>query len=124
LPKTIFDYSFLPAEQATAEQVLTLYLERWPNLDEAFRDYSRKIELFTYTANSRHFLSTESLPFKEPGSQDIKAVFEYYLRLLDYYVRWHFLPAGYENKDFATANEQIYSLKARIKKGKKSPAME
>jgi hypothetical protein len=108
--------SNLTAEKATAEQIANLYLRHWPNLEEAFRDYSRKIELFTYTANSRRFLSTESLAFAKGSPQSIKAVFEYYLKALDYYVRWHFLPTGYENKDFSTVNEQFYSLKASLNK--------
>lgn len=106
----------LSAQEFTAEQVLGLYLAHWPNLEETFRDYSRKVELFTYTANSRRFLSTEGLPFKKPDTPDIKAVFEYYLKLLDCYVRWHFLPAGYENKDFTTVNEHFYGLKVRLDK--------
>ncbi|MCX5703993.1 MAG: hypothetical protein NT066_05860 [Candidatus Omnitrophica bacterium] len=110
--------SNLSMEKATAEQLLNLYLSHWPSLEEAFRDYSRKIELFTYTADSRHFLSTQGLPFQKPDAADIKAVFEYYLKLLDCYVRWHFLPAGYENKDFSTVNEQFYCLKARLDKQK------
>lgn len=104
--------------EGAKEELAGLYLSHWPNLEEAFQDFSRKIELFTYTANSQHFFSLESLGFDRENSSDIKALFDYYLKALDLYVRWHFLPAGYENKDFPTINEHFYSLKAQVKQEK------
>jgi len=104
----------LPYKENQGESMLNLYLNRWPNLEETFQDYSRKIEFFSYSANSRHFLSKEDLPAWEDNSQGIKSVFEHYFKILDYYVRWHFLPFGYENQDFSTVKEQFYSLKVKL----------
>lgn len=93
------------AQETTQEALANMYLSHWPNLDEAFQDYSRKIELFTYTANSQRFFSTENLSGK-------------YLEALDSYVKWHFLPSGYEDKDFSVMKERFYGLSGRIKKQK------
>jgi hypothetical protein len=106
--------SNLPVEQAKSEELANTYLNHWPNLEETFQDFSRKIELFTYTAASQRFFSTESLGLTEEISQDIRKIFSYYLRALDLYVKWHFLPSGYEDKDFSTTKENFYDLKAQI----------
>lgn len=114
--------SNLNSEEVKLEDLVNIYLSRWPNLEEAFRDFSRKIELFTYTADSQRFFSTENLNLliKQESLQDINALFDYYLKALDLYVRWHFLPSGYEEKDFSTVNQHFYGLKALAKKEKDS----
>lgn len=105
----------IPQEKLTTEQLTKLYLNRWPNVEEGFMDYSRKIELFTYTGSSRKGFSTESLILKGKELPDIKGVLDYYLRGVDLYLRWYFLPAEYENLDFSTMKERFYDLGARIK---------
>jgi len=107
--------NLLPKE-ARYEEVVNIYLNRWPNLEEAFGDYSRKIEFFTYTASSQRFFSTENLPLEKNSSLDIKGLFADYLQVLNAYVQWHFLPFGYEDKGFATINERFYSLKTLVKR--------
>ncbi|MFH0854909.1 MAG: helix-turn-helix domain-containing protein [Candidatus Omnitrophota bacterium] len=100
-----------------AEEIACLYLSHWPNLDEAFQDYSRKIELFTYTADSRRFFNAENINSGLTRDSSVKSLFENYLAVLDAYSRWHFLPAGYEDKDFAVTQERFYDLGARLDKG-------
>ncbi|MCM8795888.1 MAG: helix-turn-helix domain-containing protein [Candidatus Omnitrophica bacterium] len=95
-------------EEKTSKEIVGNYLLNWPNLEEGFQDYSRKIEYFTYMADSQHFLSQETLPLEGALPEDLKGVFDYYLRLLDLYVRWRFLPSGYKDKDFS--KEQFYNL--------------
>jgi hypothetical protein len=100
------------------EELAKAYLNHWPNLEEAFQDFSRKIELFTYTASSQRFFSTERLSAQEGPSPSIKGLFEYYLRALDLYLHWHFQPCGSENSDFSTLNELFFNLPCRLKKQK------
>jgi len=108
----------LADEAESPSKWLNLYLSHWPNFEEAFHDYSRKIELFTYTGTSRKFFSTEMLGLDRESSSEIKTIFNNYLEALDLYVRWHFLPSGYENKDFSTTKESFYNLKTLLKKEK------
>lgn len=112
--------SNLSEEAASIENLADIYLNRWPNLEEGFKDYSRKIELFTYTADSQRFFSTENLNLlvKQESMQDINSLLDYYLKALDLYVRWHFLPSGYEEKDFSMANQCFYGLKALSRRQK------
>jgi len=97
-------------------QWLNLYLNHWPNFEEAFHDYSRKIELFTYTGISGKFFSKDMLNLDKEAPSDINILFRKYLEALDLYVKWHFLPTGYESKNFLIIQEQFYNLKTIIKK--------
>ena len=109
--------SNLSPERASLQELAKIYLSRWPNLEEAFDDFSRKIELFTYTANAHRFFSIDQLNSSGEES-DITGLFNYYLRALDLYVRWHFLPSGYEDKDFSTVKEHFYDQKVFLEKQK------
>ncbi|MEW6075387.1 MAG: hypothetical protein AB1530_03670 [Candidatus Omnitrophota bacterium] len=104
--------------QLTPEQMLDTYVSRWPNLQEGFQDYSRKVELFTYTASSQRFFSAEQVRFDKEKLQTINDLLHYYLLLLDAYVKWHFFPSGFEEKDFSFFREHFYGLRAKIRKEK------
>lgn len=110
--------SNLTLEAINLEQLANLYLGHWPNLEEAFGDYSRKIELFTYTASAQRFFPTEELARSREQSLEITSAFSSYLKALDLFVRWHFLPAGYEDKDFSILKEQFYERKVVIRQEK------
>lgn len=106
----------LALENTKAEELVNLYLSHWPSPEEAFQDFSRKIELFTYTASSQRFFSTEMLNLRKEIPEDLSGLFAFYLKILDLYVKWHFLPLGYEDKDFPTIKERFYDLKAKLNK--------
>ncbi len=104
---------------SSPDELATLYLNRWPNLEEAFQDFSHKVELFTYTANSQRFFSAQGLELGEIASgADIKEALNKYFKALDLYARWHFLPLGYEDQDFSLLKEQFYDLQIILKKQK------
>jgi len=107
----------LKQEDLPPDKLAEIYLSRWPNLEEGFEDFSRKIELFTYTASSQRYCALGNLPENAGASgEDIEALLGYYLKALDLYVRWHILPAGYQDKDFAVTSERFYGLSAKFKK--------
>ena len=107
----------LPPDLSQVEQVATTYLNHWPNLEEAFKDYSNKVELFTYTGSSQHFLSPETLNLQDK-IEDANVLFGDYLKALDLYAKWHFLPLGSEEEPLPTVNEHFYSLKAILRREK------
>jgi len=108
--------NFTPGE-CKSEELLNIYINHWPNLEEAFQDYSRKIELFTYTADSQHFLSIEELKLNEESLLvDISKLLYCYLRGLDLYFKWHFLPSGYEDQDLALTSGRFYGLKTATRR--------
>jgi len=107
--------SNLAFEEGRPEKLTNIYLSRWPNLGETFHDYSRKIELFTYTGSSQRSLSAEAARQLQNPPR-LKAVFENYLEILDLYVRWHFLPEEFKDKDLPAAREHFYGLNAIMKR--------
>ena len=108
--------SNIPVEVMGTEELANAYLTHWPNLEEAFQDYSRKIELFTYTVDSQRYFSAENLTLKKSAGVEIRSVFADYLAALDSYVRWHFLPTGYEDKEFGMVKERFYDLPASLQR--------
>jgi len=99
-----------PEGSVQAEYLANLYLGRWPNIEEGFQDFSRKVELFTYTADSRNLLELESIAF-EREVLEVEQLFSYYLKALDLYFRQFFLPCGYEDADCLKG---LYRLKADL----------
>lgn len=110
--------SSFSANEVKIEDLAGLYLNRWPNLEETYQDFTRKCELFTYSASLRPHFSMHRLDWSIDSAQDLSSLFNYYLHMLDLYVKWQFLPAGYEKRAFSITNEQFYSQKARLKKRK------
>ncbi|MDD5560992.1 MAG: hypothetical protein PHT50_02535 [Candidatus Omnitrophica bacterium] len=108
--------SNLVFDSSQPEKLANIYLSRWPNLGETFKDYSRKIEFFTYTGNSQRFLSAECAEQLQNPPQT-KAIFENYLQILDLYVRWYFLPEVFKDKCFPEAKQHFYSLNTILKRG-------
>ncbi|MCX5695857.1 MAG: hypothetical protein NTW18_04230 [Candidatus Omnitrophica bacterium] len=106
-----------------AEELVALYFNHWPNLEEAFQDYSRKIELFTYTANSQRYFSAENINLGLAQVSTVKDLFASYLAAIDAYVRWHLLPSGYEDKEFTATRERFYNLIAEPTRKKRSCLM-
>ena len=103
-------------EEIALEELSRIYLQRWPNTQEAFGDYSRKVELFTYMADSQRFFSIENLLFDVGALADMDTVFDRYIKSLDAYLRWHILPSGYESQGFNIVKERFYGLKATLKR--------
>ena len=92
------------------DELADRYLSNWPNKEETFQDYSRKVELFTYTADSQKFFSSDILNDELAKVTDINSIFSAYLELLDLYLKRHFLPANYEEMDFETIKSRFYDL--------------
>jgi hypothetical protein len=105
----------IPKEKASAEDIATLYLNRWPNLQDGFKDYSRKIELFTYNVSSHQTFPKEKI-FSQASKEGVKGTLRAYLDALDTYVRWYFLPLEYKQLDLSTTKSRFYSLRAQIRK--------
>jgi hypothetical protein len=99
--------------QITGQDIANTYLSHWPNIDEAFQDYSRKIELFTYTVNSQRFFNPEDAGFSAESALSTQEIFSRYLDALDLYFRWHILPQGYEDQGFKLLKERFYSLQVQ-----------
>lgn len=106
--------SNIPSEAIKQEELANTYLSHWPNLEETFQDFSRKIEVFTYMGDLGDCFSSLKQGLSQDTSSDIKELFNQYIRALDSYVKGHFLPQGYEDKDFSLIKERFYNLKVTL----------
>ncbi len=104
-----------PENPLGLEELAGAYLNRWPNFEEASQDFNRKIELFSYTGNEQKFLSRDRFEFGAQGSTlELGDIFANYVRMLDLYLRWHFFPAEYTEKDLSFTSKNFYNIPVRI----------
>jgi hypothetical protein len=102
-------------EAMELDQLAGIYLSHWPNFEEAFQDFSRKIELFTYAGNEQKFFSKDIFGLDTTGlTMELSEIFANYVRMLDAYLRWHFLPADYIEKDFSSTSECFYKIPVKL----------
>ena len=108
----------LSSENSLAEDLNKLagiYLSHWPDFEEAFQDFNSKIELFKYTGAERKIFPKENFDLNKTGAPaDLTKVFSLYLKMLDEYLRWHFLPSEYSAKDFSYMEKFFYSNLAEL----------
>jgi hypothetical protein len=104
------------APNYTSEEIAQRYLNSWPNPGETFQDFTRKLEYFTYTAGSHNVMKIDSLKLPSFSTLNTPQLLEAYLKILDLFVRWHFLPSGYQDKDFSLTKELFYCLPAEQSK--------
>jgi hypothetical protein len=104
----------------SSEELVSIYLKNWPNLQESLQDYNRKIELFNYAASSLSYFSAENININLSSSLSVKELFSNYLYALDAYVRWSLLPAEYQNKPLKELYDSFYGLKANLSKDQES----
>jgi hypothetical protein len=97
------------------DELAGIYLGRWPNFEEAFQDFSRKIELFTYAGNEQGFFPKDSFGMDTAGvTMEPAGIFANYLKMLDAYLRWHFLPNEYRDKDLSSTSDCFYKIPAKL----------
>ena len=105
-----------PEDKIGAQEILDTYLSHWPNLEEGFEDISRKIEFFNYTERAMRIFSPEEEAWGAGEAGGWGSFLSGYRNALDAYLRWHFLPYGYEDKGLSLTQERFYSLPCRLEK--------
>ena len=103
-------------EQAMSlDELAEIYLSRWPNFEEGAQDFNRKIELFTYANAEPKFFPRDSFGLDTAGlTKELAEIFATYIKMLDAYLRWHFLPAGYTEKDLSSTSECFYKIPVKL----------
>lgn len=111
----LFILTTILKERASAEDIAAAYLNHWPGLQDGFKDYSRKIELFTYNVSSHQAFPKEKI-LGAASQAGLKETLGAYLEALDTYARWYFLPPEYKQLDLSTTKSRFYGLRAQIRK--------
>jgi hypothetical protein len=103
------------SQQLALDELAGIYLSRWPNFEEAFQDFSRKIELFTYSSAEQKSFSRDSFGLDTAGiTKELSEIFATYIKMLDAYLRWHFLPPEYGEKDFSATSDYFYKIPVKL----------
>lgn len=96
------------------EEIVLNYLERWPNLEEGFEDFSKKIEFFTHKEAKRVSLpKSEFSPVLKLGE-----IFGFWLENLNHYCQKHFFPLDYREFSLSELRERFYNLEGRLERRK------
>ena len=104
-----------PEKSMSLEELAGAYLIRWPNFEEAFLDFSRKIEVFAYVSNAQKFFSKDSFGLDvEASALELDGIFTKYIKILDAYLRWHFFPLSYTEKDLAFTSKHFYKMPVNL----------
>ena len=108
------------------EDVIKLYLNRWPNFEDTFQDLMSSSERLTYRGFVYPVFDEEKEPKKEklyiqpesPNQLDecLKALFVN----LSTASQRHFFPYGYKFADVSTMRERFYSLPGKLKRKDKN----
>ena len=104
-----------PADK-TLEDIATAYLIRWPNLEEGFQDFCRKIEFFTQHAGAQE-VSLNEFWSSEPSFGKIDGFVKKYAAALELTLQKYFLPLGLDQSDFAQIKQAIFNLDFIDEKG-------
>jgi hypothetical protein len=97
------------------DELAGIYLSRWPNFEDSFQDFSRKIEIFTYASNEQKIFPRDSFGLDPAGlTKELADIFANYVKILDAYLRWYFLPVEYAGKDFSATNDCFYKLPVKL----------
>jgi hypothetical protein len=102
-------------DNISLDNVVRNYLTNWPNLKEKLQDFSRKVEFFAAKKEPGALSLEQELRFDLESVKNVDSLFCASLKFLDLYLRRHFFPAGYEDKDFAWTKEHFYALKLVLK---------
>ncbi|MBU1998971.1 MAG: hypothetical protein KKE64_05705, partial [Candidatus Omnitrophica bacterium] len=97
------------------QELIQAYFAYWPNLEEGFKDYGSKIELFTY-ASSFNMFSVDILELAKGSDIDMQGLLSYYIKVLDLYLRSLNCPIGYDQLDFLNMAERFYQLNITAQK--------
>ncbi len=102
-------------EEINTISLASHYIEKCPNIIDGYKDFSRKIELFTYNQSSRRSF-TDDCFISPSGENTLKDLFECHVRTVDAYVRRYFLPPNYKEVDLAATIAHFYGVRGKLRK--------
>ena len=112
----------IPKEEKSIQEVIKLYLERWPNMEEAYQNLLSKRQRFDAPASKSSFYrqnpSLEGAYVLKDTPANIWDDLSYILNEVNKYAQKHFFPSTYKDVNFSTMNQRFYNLPGYLKKEK------
>jgi hypothetical protein len=112
----------VPIQVMSSQELIKLYLRRWPNFEDTFQDLMASAERLTYRGFVYPAFDEQEKPKKErlyimPAShKNLDEVLKTLLINLSTASQRHFFPYGYRFADFLTMKQRFYSLPGKLKR--------
>ncbi len=108
-------------EQKSAEEIISGYLNRWPNQEEGYQDFLKKSEMPHLTSASRLsrvdiFKEQDIYNLSSSARQDLRQNLGFLVNNLNNLCQRHFFGPECENLDFASMRKRFYSLSGQIER--------
>lgn len=100
----------LPEEQGNNQRVMSLYLERWPNLEAGYHDFLDKIGHYFELKKMNSLSEKSQIEMSKSEHISLNQILDFWRMKLNNFCRRHFLPLKYADADFSLLKERFYSL--------------
>lgn len=95
-------------------EIVHLYLERWPNLEEGCQYFLNKIKLSTYVKDKLRVSEVNLSALSESQELSLERMFGFWRIKLNEYCQNSFFPPPYKDLDILRLKEQIYEIGGRV----------
>lgn len=102
------------AAPLSASGLAALYLDAWPNLEECFQDFSRKVEIFSSDAAPGGLFPPECIGAPPSSRADLREIFDYYLKSLRTFFIRRLLPFSLSEEDAVSLWEDMFGVKTDV----------
>ena len=102
------------------QRVISLYLERWPNLAAGYQDFLDKIGHYFEIKKTCLLPEKSQIVMLQGGDLDINQILSFWRMKLNSFCQRHFFPLKYADADFSLLQERFYSLPGVVKAAEKA----
>ena len=110
----------LPENEWDDQRVISLYLERWPNLATGYQDFLDKIGHYFEIKKTCLLPKKSQIVMIQGGDLDINQILSFWRMKLNSFCQRHFFPLKYADADFSLLQERFYSLPGVVKAAEKA----
>ena len=109
----------LPEHEWDDQRVISLYLERWPNLEAGCQDFLDKIGHYFEIKKTCFLPEKSQIIMPQGGNLDINQILGFWRMKLNSFCQRNFFPLKYADADFSLFQERFYNLPGIVKAGEK-----
>ena len=105
----------LPENEWDDQRVISLYLERWPNLAAGYQDFLDKIGHYFEIKKTYSLAEKSQIAMPKGEDLDINQILGFWRLKLNSFCQRHFFPLKYAEADFSLLQERFYSLPGSVR---------
>ncbi|MDO8748257.1 MAG: hypothetical protein Q7J72_03960, partial [Candidatus Omnitrophota bacterium] len=105
----------LPENEWDDQRVISLYLERWPNLEAGYQDLLDKIGHYFEVKKTCFLPEKSQIAMPKGENLDINQILGFWRLKLNSFCQRHFFPLKYAEADFSLLQERFYGLPGSVR---------